>query len=175
MLNDVLKGATGDVAREFKPALPVLAAGFGVAALAGMLSTPIEDDATRERRPQQAVARVSGNRYRPDRQLGVPDRIPGEDVPGSASGRPNIRVTPAAPQVQTAMVAPMRRASDLEVRASAPNREAAAEVARAVERLTPSGSPSNTTVNYVGGWRNRASKLRMRQELREQLNREPQY
>jgi hypothetical protein len=175
LLNDVLKGATGQVAREFKPAVPVLAAGFGVAAIAGLLSTPIEDDATRERRPQQAVARVSGNRYRPEERLGVPDRIPGEDVPGSASGRPNVRETVAAPQVQTAMVAPMRRTSDLEVRASAPNREAAADVARAVERLTPSGGSSNTTVNYVGGWRNRGSKLRMRQELREQIDQQPQY
>jgi hypothetical protein len=48
-------------------------------------------------------------------------------------------------------------------------------VARAVERLTPSGGSSNTTVNYVGGWRNRGSKLRMRQELREQIDRQPQY
>ena len=176
LINDALKGAVAQVAKEFKPAMPVLAAGFGVAAVAGLLSTPIEDDATRERhQSQQAVAKVSSNRYRPDEKLGVPDRIPGEDVPGSASGRPNIRETPAAPQVQTAMVAPMRRTSDLEVRASAPNREAAADVARAVERLTPSGGSSNTTVNYVGGWRNRGSKLRMRQELREQIDQQPQY
>jgi hypothetical protein len=174
LINEALKGAVGNVTREFKPAMPILAAGFGVAAVAGLLSTPIEDDASRERSPQ-AVAQVSGNRYRPDEKLGVPDRIPGEDVPGSASDRPNIRVTPAEPQVRTAIVAPMRRTSDLEVRAKAPNREAAADVARAVARLSSSGGASNTTVNYVGGWRNRASKLRMRQELRERIDQQPQY
>jgi hypothetical protein len=151
--------AAREIAGGFKPSLPVLAAGFGVAALAGLLGTSLH----------------SGNKHRPEERVAVEDRVPGEPVEGAMSARPNVDVRPAPPRTRTTMVAPMRRQSDLEVQATAPDREAAAETARQVQRLTAGNGSNSTTVNYTGGWRNRASKLRMKQELREQLDSQPDF
>ena len=175
-INDVLRGAMGKVSKSMLPALPILAAGFGVAAIAGLMATPIdggggEDHAQeRERRVQE-----SGNRHRPEERIGTPDRVPGEPVEGSASNRPNVRVLPAPSQTKTAVVVPMQRSSELEVRASAPSRDAAAETSRLIQRMSSGAGPSNVTVNHVGGWKDAGSKLRRKEQLREQLDRNQQY
>lgn len=150
--------AAGAIGRGFKPAMPILAAGFGLAAVAGLLST-----------------NISSNKHRPEERVGVPDRVPGEPIEGSRSNQPNVRMLPAPPQTRTMVVAPMRRQSDLEVQSIAPDRDAAAETVRQTQQLSGSRGPSNVTVNYVGGARERMSKLRMKQELREQLDSQPQY
>jgi hypothetical protein len=43
------------------------------------------------------------------------------------------------------------------------------------ERLKGSTGYTSTTVNLMGGARERMSRLRLNQELREQLDREPMY
>jgi hypothetical protein len=175
-INDVLKGAMGKVHTGVKPALPILAAGFGVAAIAGLLSTPI-DGGNKKHRAAERKERVqaSGNKYRPEEQIGVQDRVPGEPVEGSASNRPNVRVLPAPAQTRTAVVVPMQRRSELEVRATAPSRDAAAETSRLIQRMSSGSGNSNVTVNHTGGWRDAGSKLRRQAQLREQLDRGQQY
>ena len=69
----------------------------------------------------------------------------------------------------------MGRSRDLEVSAAAPSRDSAAETARLVQRMRGGSGNTSVTVNHVGGWKNRASKLRMRGEIRDQLDSQTTY
>jgi hypothetical protein len=91
-------------------------------------------------------------------------------VAGSqAPSNPKRDVRPATPGVHTAVVTPARRMQNLEVRTSAPDRDSVREIERTVERMASTGGHVNITKNYTGGWRNRTSKLRMREQIRSQL------
>jgi hypothetical protein len=148
---NILKDAARGITSGGKSALPVLGVGLGVAAAAGYLGTSI-----------------SGNKHRPEETAGVADAPPGQPVEGSHSNRPRVAMTAAPAQTKTAVVSPMAKNNDIEVQASAPNRSMAAEAAKMASKLATRGV-SNTTVNYLGGARERMSKLRMQQELREKL------
>jgi hypothetical protein len=148
---NVLKDGARGVMKGGKAALPALAVGAGIAAVAGLAST-----------------KISSNGHRPEERAGVADSVPGQPVEGSHSNRPRVQMTPAPAQTKTVAVAPMHKNNDVEVQASAPNRAAAAEAVKMSAKLASRGM-THSTVNYLGGARDRMSKLRMQQQLREKL------
>lgn len=157
-INKVWSNISKGVGKNFKSAGVLLGAGLGVAALAGMATTP--------------VGRPSANAFRPDEMAGVQDRNPGEEIAGSmAPATPPRRQLPPRPQTRTAMVAPVRQAVNLEVRAKAEDRGRSADLQRVVTQAASRGGSSYTNVNYVNGY-NRLSKLRTRERIREIANRE---
>jgi SAM-dependent methyltransferase len=133
----------------------IAAAGLGVAALAGVLTSTI---GSHEKRPEDTV--------------GVTDHVPGQAIAGARSSvNPKRRMLPAEQGVRTTVVSPMRQAVDLEVRAKSADRGAQHEVAKMVEQMAAGNGYTNVTVNRVGGWRDAASKIRLREQIRDDLRR----
>ena len=157
-LNEAWSSITSKLGGPFKKTLPVLGVGLGIAALAGLAITP--------------VGRKSANAYRPEELAGVQDRNPGQDVAGvMAPSAPPRRELPPRAQTRTAMVAPMRQAVDLEIRAAAEDRARSADLHKTVTQAAARGGSSYTTVNYIDGY-NRLSKPRIRERIRELSDRD---
>jgi hypothetical protein len=155
-LNEALKDAWKTGKGSIGPAAKVLGIGLGVAAFAGLATTAVR----------------SSNEHRPEERVGVADHVPGEPIAGARSSvNPKRRVLPARQDVRTAVVARVKQAVDLEVRAKAPDRSAQHEVAKLVERTAGGDGYTNVTVNRVGGWRDSVSKIRLRQQIRDELER----
>jgi hypothetical protein len=128
----------------------------GLAAVGGLLTTAVR----------------SSNAHRPEEKIAVADHVPGEPIAGVRSSvNPKRRVLPPPPSVKTMVVAPMRQSTDLEVRAKAPDRNGQIEVAKMAERMASGNGYNNVTVNRVGGWKDSASKLRLREQIRDELTR----
>lgn len=137
----------------------VLAAAAGLAAL-GILSTPAET-------PRASFDRPSANKYRPEETLSGSDHIPGEPVTGSmAPSNPPRTVQPGPQGVSRAVVAPMGTRRDTEVTMQARDRDAAAEQARYMAKLSQSG-PLTTIINYRSNLK--PYSLRHREKVREIL------
>lgn len=132
-----------------------LGLGLGIAAMAGIALSA---------GAHRSLKVPSSNQHRPEERIGTQDAIPGEPVPGTMSAHPPRRATPAPTQVDTAVVAPVGRITDLEVRMKAKDRAAAAETAKLMAAASTDGQ-SNVTVNYRGNTRLRS--LRTREQLRE--------
>jgi hypothetical protein len=160
-INEASKEVSGSVRRAAKSrAGKILGIGLGVAALAGIVSTPIE--------PAWMPPVPSGNRFRPEDRSGVADDIPGEPVPGSmAPTGPPRRVVAGPSSVRTAYVAPIHSAVDLEVKTKTADRERSVEQAKLMARMSTDGH-SNITINYRGSG---PQSLRMQEKVREQQER----
>jgi hypothetical protein len=155
-MNAETRAASKSVKAAFKPAAGILAAGLGVAALAGLMTTTLH--------PPSAA------RYRPETGVGTTDRVPGEPVAGVASAIPPRRELPPRSQTRTTVVAPVHQSVDLEVRAPSRDRERSAELRKVVSQIGAGGGNSSVTVNYLGGQRH-LSRLRTREKVREILDR----
>jgi len=154
MLNEGAREGWSSAGKTLKPAGKVLAAGLGLAAIAGVMT-----------------ATASSNKYRPEEEIGVNDQIPGEPVAGSrASVNPKRTEQPARPSPRTIVAANMRHAVDLEIRAKTPDHASSVEMAKNIQRFTDTGGVSNVTVQHSGGWQKSASKLRMQERIREELD-----
>jgi hypothetical protein len=154
---DAARGATGKVGKIFAEHGGAIAAGIGALAALGVAMT--------SNTPTMATfSRASGNRFRPEERIGVPDNVPGEAMPGEmAPTNPPRRGMPAQPGVRTALVAPMGATSDLTVRMRATDQSRAAETARQIAMIPGTGS-TNVTVNYRD--RTRLGSLRTREKIR---------
>jgi len=149
--------ATGKAARIFEKHGGVLALGVGIMAAAGIAMTRATPVATFGQR--------SGNKYRPEAHIAVPDTIPGEPVPGiMAPQGPPIRQHVSSRGVRRGVVAPLAYTSDVEVRMKATDWSRASETARRISMI-PGSSESNITVNYRDKTRLRS--LRTRDRIRE--------
>jgi hypothetical protein len=154
--NEALKDAVGVGKGSLTPAAKIMAAGLGVAAVAGLMTSSIK----------------SSNSHRPEERIGVTDHIPGEPIAGSRSSvNPKRRVLPAAQGVKTMVVSRVQQSLDLEVRAKTQDQGAQHEVAKMVERMTRGNGNTNITVNRVGSWKQSVSKLRLRSQMRDELDR----
>lgn len=154
-----------EVSKEGGKALKPLAIGFGLAAAASLITRRIKDPAP----ARAAFSRGTGD-FRPENVTNVTDQIPGEPITGSmASVNPARRQLPARQGTQTTIVAPMRQRTDLEVSMKAQDRSDTTEIKRMVSQIGGNQGVSNVTVNYRNGWRNKMSKLRQREEIRNQL------
>lgn len=161
-LNTITKQAIGEAG---KGTLPLLALGFGAAAAAAVVTTSIKS-------PVPATASFSrgAGDFRPEERLGSTDLVPGQTMAGSMSSvNPPRRQLPTRHSTGTTIVAPMRQRQDLEVRMRAQDRSNTAEVQRMVSQVAGGPGISNVNVNYRGGWRNKMSRLRQRQTVRDQL------
>lgn len=161
-LNEVTRNSGSSARRMFaEPGVrKSLGIGLGVAALAGLATTSLKS-------PRSEQLRPSGNAFRPERNVGTQDHIPGEAVEGSmAPGSPPRRMVAAPTQTNTAIVAPVHQAVDLEVRAKNPDRRSAVEQAKMLARMSTNGD-SVVTVNYRTNPRHRS--LRMREKMRDEL------
>lgn len=161
-----LNETTRSAAREAgKGLLPTLALGFGLSAAAAVLTSHVKDIA-----PVKASFGNSGGMFRPEQATQVTDRPNGETMPGSMSSvNPPRRQLPARSGTTTAIVAPMRQRSDLEVNVRAQDRTNTVEMQRMVQQMSNGNGIANTTINYQQGWRTKMSKLRQRETIREQL------
>lgn len=164
-INKGLAEAGRSAAKSFRPALPYLAAGLGIAALGGLLSTSLKS-----KTPTAGFNQASANNYRPEESTTVSDHIPGESMGGNMSSvNPPRRSLPAFSSTRTAMVAPMSQRTDLDVRMKASSMNDTAETQRLIRQVGGSRGITNVTTNYSGGWNTTASKLRKRQQIKEQL------
>jgi hypothetical protein len=105
---------------------------------------------------------------RPEEQLGITDSVPGPPETGMSSGNPqrnvNFRQGP-----DRAIVAPMRRGTNLDVTMDAPDESSVQQLRH---RLQSIGSgEAFITNNHNGGWRDGSTKLATRDRLRDDLNR----
>jgi len=146
-------------------ALPILALGFGLAAtaaaLTGNLKSPI---------PAKAVFSRGPGNFRPEERGAITDLPPGEVMPGQMSSvNPPRRQLFARGGVGTTIVAPMHQRVDLETTMRAQDRRDTTEVQRLVGQVAGGPGVSNVNVNYRNGWRNKMSRLRQREIIREQL------
>jgi hypothetical protein len=142
----------------------VLGIGMAAAAAGGLLLGSLHSP-----REGQALAPPSGNAQRPEERIGVEDRIPGEPEPGAmAPANPPRMVRSARQGVRTSVVAPMGRATQLEVHMKADDRSRAAEAARLAARLASGDGNSSTTINYRDT--TRLDSLRTRDKVREAMN-----
>lgn len=149
---------TGQIGKIFSQHGKSLALGLGAIAALGIALTPNTS-------PVATFSRKSGNSMRPEERMGVADSIPGEPVLGIMSpSSPPRRIEPGRPNVNTSVVAPMNRTSDLSVRMQATNQSRAAETARLLSQI-PGGNYSNVTVNYRD--RTKLHSLRTREKIRE--------
>jgi hypothetical protein len=142
----------------------ILGVGAGIAAVTGLLSTSMKPIAG----VSQGFEQHSSSRYRPEEMLGAEGVIPGLPSVGSLSSSPPRREVAPPPQVQTAVVAPMRRSADLEIRMKAQDRQSAAETSRIFGRLATDGT-TNTNITYRSNAR--FGSLRMRDKIRTEMDR----
>lgn len=162
-INRVWTDLKGTFRNVTGPAKPALAAGLGIAALAGLMTTTLDND---DRIRAKAPAPPAGPR--PGAAAGVTDTVPDEPVAGSeAPSNPKREVIAPAPGVETAVVAPVNRVRRLEVKAQAPNRDALREVERLLASSPNGGGRISVTRNYS---RPQESTLRQRERIKEQLN-----
>jgi hypothetical protein len=139
----------------------LLGAGLAAGAVAGLLTTRIDDRAQ--------TSNVSTNRFRAEGQVGANDEIPGEPTEGAmAPGGPPRRIVQAPQGVRTAFMAPVQHAVDLEVRTQTTDRDRMAEQARLMARMTTDGD-SVVTVNYRTNPQSRS--LRAQERMRESQER----
>ena len=153
-INTLIRSAGKDfkTAMSGKGAGKILGIGLGVAAAAGVLTASLGDHVG-----------FSSNRYRPE-EMGPTDG--GAEV-GSESSQPSMTLQPAASQVNTAIVAPIQQAVNLEVKTRVADRNQATERARTLARIT--GGSSRVTVNYRGDPGRHS--LRGQQQIRDHMNR----
>jgi hypothetical protein len=146
---------------------PALAIGLGIAALAGIMTTTVtHDDDIRASAPPPP-----SRRPRPGAVAAVADSVPDEPIPGSeAPSNPKRQVVQGPEGVRTAVVAPVNRARRLEVRARTPDRNSLREMERVMQNSAARGGNVSVTKNYSGGWRERASTLRVREQIKDQLD-----
>jgi hypothetical protein len=160
-INDVTRSA----ARSAGKALIPLGIGLGVSAAAAVLTRTIKSPV-----PASAVFTQGPGSFRPEERTNVTDQVPGEPLAGSMSSvNPPRRQLPVKRSVGTTIVAPMRQRTDLEVRLKAQDRRDTAEIQRLTGQIGGNQGVSNVNVNYRNGWRNKMSKLRQRETIREQL------
>ena len=153
-INDAARNGWKSAAKTLKPSTKVLAAGLGVAAVAGIFTTS-----------------VSGNKYRPEETLAGAEQIPGDPVAGSRSSvNPKRLEQSVRPSPRTIIAANMRRSMDLEISAKVPDHAAAVEMAKHIQGFTDTGGISNVTVQHAGGWQQSASKRLLRERIKDQLN-----
>jgi hypothetical protein len=140
---------------------------LGIAAVAGLMTTTVtNDDSIRAAAPPPPARRP-----RPGAAGAETDAVPDEPIAGSeAPSNPKRQVVQSPEGVRTAVVAPVNRARRLEVKAAAPNRDSLREMERLVESSGARGGNVSVTKNYSGGWRERASRLRLREQIKEQLD-----
>lgn len=132
----------------------VLAAGAG----ALLMSDPTAMSGARAPRPTS----------RPEEALGVTDQVPGSPEAGMQSGNPQRNVT-FQQGPQRAMVAPMRRSTNLDVTMNAPDESVFRQIGH---RLQSVGSgDAFVTNNHIGGWRDGSTRLATRDRLKEDLGR----
>ena len=143
----------------------VLGIGLGVAAGAGLLFSSLHSP-----REGSFIPPVpSGNSHRPEERLGTDGEIPGEPVRGSMSPSNPPRVVHQPNRgINTAVVVPMGRDSDLEMTLKSDSRERSAEVAKMASRLAAQGGASNTNINYRDS--TRLKSLRTRQKIRDAMD-----
>lgn len=140
----------------------VLAVGAGLAAGAGILFGSLHSP-----REGEGLA-PSGNQHRPEERIGAGDSIPGEGVAGAmAPSTPARTLKPAKTGVRTAVVAPIGRATQMEVRMRADDRGRAAEASKIVARLAAGDGNASTTIHYRDGAR--MNSLQARERIRETL------
>lgn len=154
--NSELKAAARSLAGPAKNAKKYLLAGLGAAAVLGAVMGPGSS-------PRAGV--------RPEEATGVPDRVPGAGQTGAHSSNPPRQPVTKAGGVRRTMVAPIRSDQNVEVEVEAPSRQDAIEYEKRVNKLKPAKSVVYTTVNHHGGWRDAASKRRLREQIREDLER----
>jgi hypothetical protein len=113
-------------------------------------------------------ARAPRPTSRPEEQIGVTDQVPGAPETGMQSGNPQRNVT-FQQGPQRAIVAPIRRGTNLDVTMNAPDESPFQQLRH---RLQSVGSgDAFITNNHIGGWRDGATRLSTRERLREDLNR----
>lgn len=152
-LNRMLSQAGKEMRPGWAKAKPYVLAGLGAAAVIGALSGP-------------------GKSPRSEEAIGASDRVPGEGVQGSASAsNPPRQLVPPPKSVKTTMVAPMHQTDDLQVQAEAENRKDAAELARKLEKSKVNSGSVHYNVNYHGSWKDASSKHRLREKIKEELER----
>lgn len=144
-------------------ALKTLGVGVAVAAGAGLLFGSL-----RSPRSGQALA-PSANAHRPEERVGVDGHAAGDPESGSlAPANPPRRVRPAQEGVRTAIVAPIRRTTDLEVHMKADDQGRAAEVSKLASRLAAPSGNSNVSITYRD--RTRLNSLRTKTRIREAMD-----
>jgi hypothetical protein len=156
--NDGIASASR-VAKAFKNtgAGKVLAAGLGIAAIAGLMTT-----STKSVR--------SSNHYRPEETGAGQDQIPGAGVTGSHSSHPPMSManSPQPPNVSRAMVAPIHQNTNVEVSMASEDQSRATELSKMIAKST-GGGQTVVTNNYNN---NKLTSLRNKQKLRERLDEE---
>jgi hypothetical protein len=151
-----VKGAFRDNA-NWGSAAKVMGVGLGMAALAGVLTSPSFDK------------RRSANSLRPEAAAGAQDHIPDEPIAGSRSpsAPPRIVHSPAAPR--TAYVAPVHHQSNIDVQIKGDNQQDAVERAKMLARISSSGT-ANINVTHRDTTNLRS--LRFRAKMRDQREEE---
>jgi hypothetical protein len=135
----------------------ILAAGLGIAALAGFMTTSTSSPRAK-----------SLNNFRPETTAGTHD-VPGAGVEGSYSSQPpRTRVSNQVPNVNKAIAVPIRQNTDVEVDMREDDPSRAIETAKMISRTTSSGQ-TIVTNNYRS---NSLTSLRNKQKLRDRLEEE---
>lgn len=162
-INDATRSAAHSIGQS--KALPILALGLGLATAGSVLTSSLKAPM-----PAGAVFSQGAGNFRPEERTTVTDHVPGEPMAGSMSSvNPPRRQLQATRSTGTTIVAPMRQRTDLEVRMRAQDRNDTSEMQRLVSQVAGGPGISNVNVNYRNGWRNKMSKKRQRETIREQL------
>ena len=161
-INDVTRAAAKEATHG---AIPILALGLGLSATAAALTSNLKSPM-----PAKAAFSRGPGDFRPEERSATTDLPPGEAMPGQMSSvNPPRRQLFARRGVGTTIVAPMRQRVDLETTMRAQDRRDTTEVQRLVGQVAGGPGISNVNVNYRNGWRNKMSRLRQREIIREQL------
>ena len=156
-INQSLSRGVDAAGSRIKKALPILVAGAALAAGVGLLMTPIR------------------KQKRADEAAGETDTVPGEPVPGSEAANPPVEVRSPRQGVKRAVIASVQKSVSARVEARVKDSGEEAEVEKAARRAAGGDDGSTVYITRFGGHRERMSRLRMRQELREKLEREAVY
>jgi hypothetical protein len=160
-LNDVTRSYAKQAGTGLKP----LAIGLGIAAAAALLTTNIKSPI-----PAQAVFSKGPGNFRPEEKTTITDQVPGEPLAGSMSSvNPPRRQLQTSRGTTTTIVAPMRQRTDLEVRMKSQDRRDTAEIQRLTGQIAGGSGITNMNVNYQNGWRNKMSRLRQKEIIKESL------
>lgn len=160
-INTVAKVAAKEGRAAAKPAGRVALAGAIAAGAAGAFLTGGPDS-------MKAVAPPPPS-ARPEQSLGVQDQIPGAPETGYMSDNPQRNVSFRPGGVNKAVVAPMRRGTRVDVEMDSPDESRGKTLARRIGSVM--SGDAFITNNYVGGWRDGATRASSRERIREDLDR----
>jgi len=158
---DLLKTAAKEGHTALAPSKKVLLAGTLVAAAAGLVVAGRPGNIGGARAPKPASSR-------PEEQIGVTDQVPGVPETGYMSTNPPRNISFRNGPTR-AIVAPMRRGTNLDVTMDAPDESAVKQLRHRLQ--SAGGGETFVNNNNMGGWRDGATRISARERLKDDLAR----